>query len=60
MKLLPLFSALLAVATAAPLAEEAAQQDVQDVQNVENVDAESPGSSSVNGVKILPRFSMTS
>jgi hypothetical protein len=57
MKLLPLFSALLAVATAAPLAEEAAQQDVQDVQNA---DAEAPGSSSVNGVKILPRFSMTS
>jgi len=59
MKFLPLFSSLLAVAAAAPLAEEAAPQDV------DNVDAEKPGRSSgaspndpaANGVKILPRFS---
>jgi hypothetical protein len=56
MKFLPLFSTLLAVATAVPVAEEAAQLDVQDVQNVE---AESPRDSTVNGVKILPRFSQT-
>jgi len=57
MKLLPLISSLLAVAAAAPLAEEAAPQDV------ENVEAEKPGRSPLdstqNGVKVLPRFSQT-
>jgi len=51
MKFLPLFSSLLSVAAATSLAEEAAPLDV------ENVGAEKP--SGANGVKILPRFSMT-
>jgi hypothetical protein len=48
MKYLTLFSTILAVASAAPLAEEAVAQDVQ---------AKDPGlDMTAQGVKILPRF----
>jgi hypothetical protein len=61
MKVLSLFSTLLAVAAAAPLAEEAVQQDVQDVAEAQNVSAETPAvDMTANGVKILPRFDATS
>jgi hypothetical protein len=52
MKVLSLVSTLFAVAYAAPT--ESA------VEAVEEISAETPGSSTVNGVKILPRFSQTS
>lgn len=50
MKFFPLLSTLLAVVTAAPHPNEEAQLDAA---------AENPMTSTVNGVKILPRFSAT-
>lgn len=59
MKYLTLFSTLLAVATAAPLAEVAEVQSTQDVQIVGDSLAKDPGTgteSTAQGFKILKKF----